>query len=96
MKIIDYLVQVTNLPSDLLEASQNTKSELYRTYRVYKLLIDSKLLWKVWLLDEYEQVWLEVNFINCEGKPEFHTVSLDKGTYQEIGFDSYTALSSLE
>ncbi len=93
---LDYLVQVTKLPSDLQSASGDVYHHLYDTYDIYQRVIDSNLLWRVWLIDEYDQVWLEVNFINCEGEAEFHTIKIDEGTYNKVDFDRYQALDKLE
>ncbi|NRF24196.1 hypothetical protein HRJ45_02725 [Vibrio coralliilyticus] len=93
---LDYLVQVTKLPSDLQSASGDVNHHLYDTYEIYQLVIDSNLLWRVWLIDEYDQVWLEVNFINSEGEAEFHTIKVDQGTYNKVDFDRYQALDKLE
>ncbi|MDA0118193.1 MULTISPECIES: hypothetical protein [Vibrio] len=93
---LDYLVHVTQLPSDLESASRDVNHRLYETYKIYQGVIDSNLLWRVWLIDEYGHVWLEVNFINTQGEAEFHTIQIDEGTYEKVGVDPYQALAQLE
>ncbi|EDP60427.1 hypothetical protein [Vibrio sp. AND4] len=92
---IDYLVHVVNIPADLMEASKNTNSDLYRTYEIYQLLVKSRLLWKVWYIDEYARVWLEVNLVNEQGESEFHTIALDEGTYLKVRDEPYKVLNEL-
>ncbi|MFA0709065.1 hypothetical protein AB4653_25500, partial [Vibrio sp. 10N.222.48.A3] len=81
---VNYLVQVVSIPDDLIEASQKAGSDLYMTYKFYQLLVQSNLLWRVWYIDEFGKVWLEVNLVNDVGDPEFHTIALDQGTYLKI------------
>ena len=95
MKKIDYLVKVTILPEDLKQASNDRACELFRTYQIYQLLVESHLLWRVCLIDEFDHTWVEVNFINNDVEPEFHTIKLDEGTYQRVEFDTYRVLDSL-
>ncbi|AQS38660.1 hypothetical protein Sps_03533 [Shewanella psychrophila] len=95
MKRIDYLVKVTLLPEDLKQASNDHGCELFRIYQIYQRLIESHLLWKVWLIDEFDYTWVEMNFINDDGEPEFHTIKLDEGTYERVEFDTYPVLDSL-
>lgn len=92
MKKVEYLVRVIRLPDDLTQALQNEDSELFSTAQIYQKLIDSGLLWKVWLIDEFHKTWLEVNFVNEEDEPEFHTIALDEGTYVKIEFEEYLVL----
>ncbi len=96
MTQINYLLQIISLPEDLKEASQDMQSDLYSTYTLYKMLIDTQLLWRVWYIDEYDQTWLEVNFMNNNKEPEFHTIVIDEGTYTKIEVDPYHILDCLE
>ncbi|MFA0570550.1 hypothetical protein ACFFUS_00005 [Vibrio gallaecicus] len=93
---IDYLVQVVKIPDDLIEVSRDANAILYRTYKVYEILVQSNLLWRVWHVDEYGKVWLEVNLVNDTGEPEFHTIALDEGTYLKVSAESYEALDELK
>lgn len=94
---VDYLVKITDVPADLKEASEDINSALYNTYRIYQMLVDSNFLWRVWYIDdEYDQTWVEVNFINDDGESEFHTIMIDEGTYVKVEFDNYHVLDSLE
>ena len=92
MGTIDFLVQVTTLPDDLKPISGDRSHALYQTYEIYQYLIDSTLLWRVWQIDEYGKLWLEVNRMSLSGEPEFHTIALDEGTYQQIEFEPYAII----
>lgn len=89
MKIIDYLVYVFKIPDDLLNISENKNSHLYKSYEIYKFVKDSNILWKVWMIDEYGDIWIEVNLKN-KNEEEFHTIKLDADTYEKIEFEAYS------
>ncbi|MEZ8067511.1 hypothetical protein [Vibrio sp. FF145] len=93
---VNYLVQVASIPDDLIEASQKAGSDLYMTYKLYQLLVQSNLLWRVWYIDEFGKIWLEVNLVNDAGDPEFHTIALDQGTYLKIDTECYEVLDELK
>ncbi|MEM9424474.1 MAG: hypothetical protein AAF975_06780 [Spirochaetota bacterium] len=93
MKSIDYLVYVEKIPQDLVAALQDQAHELHQTAKVYAKLLDSNLLWRIWAVDPYGKLWLEVNFINEDGEEEFHTIALDEGTYRKIDFERYKIFS---
>lgn len=86
---VDYLISVTELPSDLAKALEDATHPLYDTAQIYQKLATTELLWRVWAMDEEKQIWVEVNFINEQGDEEFHTLKLDEGTYQKIDYDTY-------
>ena len=92
---IDYLVQVVSVPADLIEASKNASSDLYDTYKVYEVLVQSNLLWRVWYIDDYDKIWLEVNLVNSAGEAEFHTIALDEDTYLKVSVEPYEVLEEL-
>lgn len=89
MKTVNYLLRVHTLPEDLKEASRDTNHDLYKTSVIYTKLINTDHLWEVDSIDEYEQVWVAVNFINDAGQAEFHTIKIDSGTYEPIEYDDY-------
>ena len=92
MKRVDYLINVTELPKDLKEASMDKASSLYDISIIYSVLVDSNLLWRVWSVDEYAQVWVEVNLMNDQGQAEFHTIKVDEDTFEKIDFEEYSVL----
>jgi hypothetical protein len=92
MTRINYLLQVTDLPADLQEASKDVNSDLYNTYEVYQMLVKSSLLWQVWYIDQYGKHWVCVNFIK-NGEPEFHTIAVDEGSYTKVEHDDYDVLA---
>ena len=93
MKTLDFLVNVTQVPADLLAVCHQPKADLYSTYQVYQLLADSPLLHKVWMIDEYGEYWLEVNLMDDFGEPAFHTIKIDKGSYEKVEFEPYQVLT---
>lgn len=95
MKKISFIINIHTLPDDLKVAIEDPTSDLYKTAVVYNMLVESNLLWKVWAIDEYNQLWVEVNFINKCGKPEFHTLKIDDDTYEKIECDEYSVLTDV-
>ncbi|MFC0119859.1 hypothetical protein [Pseudoalteromonas xiamenensis] len=92
---IGYLLHVICMPKDLQAALQDTASPLFMTAQVYQMLVDSRLLWKVWYIDEHDNIWVEVQFMNDDGEPEFHTIVVDEGTFEKIECDDYVVLDRL-
>ena len=86
---VDYLIDVSELPTDLAKALNDPTQPLYDTAQIYQKLVATDLLWRVWAIDEEKQIWVEVNFLNGQGDEEFHTLKLDEGTYQKIDYDVY-------
>ncbi|WP_448552806.1 hypothetical protein [Thalassotalea montiporae] len=93
MKTVNFLINVISVPADLLAIADKPEHELYATYQLYQYLADSNLLHKVWMIDEYNELWLEINFVDEEGEPAFHTLKLDDGSYAEVEFESYSVLT---
>ena len=91
-KTCNYLIEVFKLPADLAIAIQKDTHHLYETAIIYQRLIDSKLLWKIWQIDEYGKLWIEVNLIGKNGKAAFHTIAVDEGTFNKIDFEVYQVL----
>lgn len=92
---VNYLLNVTRLPADLDVALQDSLSPLYESANIYQVLVTSNLLWKVWYIDEYDNIWVEVNLINTNQEAEFHTIVVEKGTFEKIEYDEYDALDCL-
>lgn len=95
-KTIDFVVRVHTLPFDLRPPLREEFKYLEDTSAVYRRAIDSRLLWKVWMIDEYGHLWLEVNFENDQDEPEFHTLRIDEGTFKKITSDPYEVLDDLD
>ncbi len=97
-KTIDFLIRVHTLPEDLRRPKDQrppSDPELAHhadTSEVYQRMIDSRLLWKVWMMDGDGQLWIEVNFENDRGEDEFHTLAIDEGTYRRVECDPYEVL----
>lgn len=91
---IDYLIDVHSLPVDLAQALSQPDSDLYATAKLYERLVLSDLLWRVWQVDEYGELWLEVNTLDCDGEPVFETLKLDEGSYRKVPFEPYEVISA--
>lgn len=89
---IDYLIELQAIPKDLLAVQNQPENALYEVLTIYRKVLESKLLWKVWQIDNEGAHWLEVNLINELGEAEFHTLKLDEGTYCKHEFEPYTVL----
>jgi len=88
----DQLIYVHSLPEWLTGHLHNPQSEYYIWACDYQRLIKGKNLWRIWLIDEYGDYWLEVNYLNEESEPEFHTLKLEPGTFDTIEADEYQVL----
>jgi hypothetical protein len=94
-KTIDFLLRVHTLPEDLLLPRDPRDPEFAHhadTSEVYQRVIDSRLLWKVWMLDEDGRLWIEVNFENGRREDEFHLLAIDEGTYRRVECEPYEVL----
>lgn len=91
-KTCDFLINIHQLPADLVSALEDKTNHLYETALLYQKLVNLDLLWKVWWIDEYGKYWLEINFIRDNHTPEFHTIAIDEGTFTKISFEEYVVL----
>jgi hypothetical protein len=89
-KTLDFLLRVHTLPRDLQRPLADARFQA--TSELYQRVIDSRLLWKVWMIDMFGKVWIEVDFENDQGEDEFHTLAIDEGTYRKVECDPYEAL----
>lgn len=94
MSQVDFLIKVTKLPKEL--SSLTEQDQNYRTAEIYKMLRNSGLLWRVWLIDQYGKLWVEVNFINHKDEAEFHTIAIDEGTYEKVHYEPYVVINDYE
>lgn len=91
-KTVDYLLHIHTLPDDLKKALNNPQDILWDTAQLYSKLIETKYLWKIWQIDEFGELWIEINSIDNEGMPVFETLKIDQGTYTEIESEPYQVL----
>ncbi|WP_257452797.1 hypothetical protein [Archangium lipolyticum] len=97
-KTLDYLIRVHTLPEDLKlpkELRPPVDPDLADhedTSELYQRVIDSRLLWKVWMIDMFGKIWIEVAFENSRGEDEFHTLAIDEGTYRKVEYEPYEAI----
>lgn len=86
---IGFLLVVRALPPDLQEPLAEANSYLQETSALYRFVLESRLLWRVWQVDEFGRFWIEVNRLGPGNSPEFHTLCLDEGTFDRIECDPY-------
>ena len=92
MKTVNFLINVTSVPADLLAVADKPKHELYPIYQLYQNLVTSNWLHKVWMIDEFGELWIEINVVDELGEPAFHTLKLDSGSYEKIEFEAYSVI----
>lgn len=86
---IGFLLAVHTLPPDLQEPLTEAQSYLHETSALYRFVLESRLLWRVWQVDVFGRFWIEVNRLGPRNHPEFHTLCLDEGTFDRIECDPY-------
>ncbi|RJG48420.1 hypothetical protein [Motilimonas pumila] len=92
LKTVDYLLHIHTLPDDLKKALNDPQDLLWGTAQLYAKLIETQYLWRIWQIDEFGELWIEVNSINDKGSPRFETLKLDSGTYALIENEPYQVL----
>ena len=88
-KLIEHKIRVHTIPQDLHQPLPDDREYLQETSDVYRMVVDSNLLWRIWMIDEFGQLWIEVDFENKKGEAEFHTLVIDEGTYKKYDCDPY-------
>jgi hypothetical protein len=86
---IDFLAWVHSLPEDLRKPLAPDRANLEETSDVYQFVIDSRLLWRIWMNDEWGRFWITVDRMGPDRKPQFHTLMIDDGTFDRIDCDPY-------
>jgi hypothetical protein len=89
---IDYKLRVHTIPEDLRPPLAPDRAHLADASAAYRVAVESRLLWDVWMIDQYEALWIAISFENERGKPEFHTLRIDPGTYRKVPCDPYEAV----
>jgi len=86
---IDFLAWVHSLPDSLRKPLAPDQAYLEETSDLYQFVIDSRLLWRVWMIDEWGRFWIAVNRMSADRKPEFHPMVIDDDTFVKIECDTY-------
>src|SRR6266478_368900 len=86
---INFLAWVHTLPADLRKPLAANRAYLAETSELYQFVIDSRLLWRVWMVDEWSRLWISVERMGPAQKPEFHTLIIDEGTFDKIECEPY-------
>ena len=59
------------------------------TSALYQRVIDWRIVWRVYLIDEVGNHWIEVDFENEDGVVEHHSLVIDDDTCRRIECDPY-------
>jgi len=86
---IDFLVWVHTLPDELRKPLAPDRDHLQETSDIYQFVIDSQLFWRVWMIDEWSKLWINVERMGVDNKPESHTLRLDDGTFEKFECELY-------
>jgi hypothetical protein len=85
---IDFKLRVHTVPADLrMPLPQGRRLTEYAA--AYRIAVESRLLWDVWMIDRYEALWIAVSFENDRGEAEFHTLRIDPDAYRKVSCDPY-------
>ena len=90
---VSHLVYVHTMPEWLQQHLQSPSSDYYAWARDYERLIEGRNLWRIWMIDVDFGYWLEVNYINDHGQPEFNTIKLEPNTFSLIETEPYETLT---
>lgn len=85
-KQIRFEVLINTVPECLRYPLPADKKYLSDTACLYHLCVNSRLLWKVCLIDEYGKLWIAIHRMEESGV-HFHTLAIDEGTYEKIETD---------
>ncbi len=91
--LVAYKLRVHTIPEELRLPLTGERQHLADASNVYRLAVESRLLWDVWLIDQYGELWIAVSFESETGEAEFHTLKVDPGTYRKIDCEPYEALA---
>jgi hypothetical protein len=83
---ISYEVLVNKVPECLQYPLADNNKHMYVTASLYHFLVQCRLLWKVWMIDEYGKIWIAINRMEEDGV-HYHTLALDEGTYEKFDSD---------
>jgi hypothetical protein len=89
---VAYKLRVHTVPEDLRLPLAPNRAHLADASAAYRLAVESRLLWDVWMIDDYGELWIAVSFENERDEPEFHTLRIDAGTYRKVPCDPYEPL----
>ena len=89
---INYKLRVHSVPQDLQLPLPPDRAHLADAAAAYRIAVQSRLLWDVWMIDQYEALWISISFENELGSPEFHTLRIDPDTCWKVPCDPYETL----
>ncbi len=86
---VHFYAWVHTLPADLSKPLPPKWAHLEETSELYQFIIHSRLLWRIWQIDEYEHHWIEIPRMGPTGEPCFSMLVIDEGTFDRIECDPY-------
>ena len=93
---INFKLRVHSVPQDLQLPLPSDYAHLADAAAAYRIAVESRLLWDVWMIDQYEALWISISFENELGKPEFHTLRIDPDTCRRVLCDPYETIVECE
>ena len=84
---IDYELWVHKIPEDLRPPLRPENAHLQLTHEVWKRVVDSNLIWRVWQIDAWERPWIMIRFRNDRGEFETHTLMIDEDCHEKVKAD---------
>lgn len=86
---IDYELWIHRIPDDLKPPLPPERAYLQETYEVWKRVVDSKVCWRVWQIDQWKRPWIIVSFKNDAGEFEGHSIAIDNDCYEKAKSEKY-------
>ena len=87
-QIIDYKLWIHQLPTDLQKPLAEDREYLDDTSDLYQAMVDSPFVFPVWMIDEFDQHWIELHPYNGDAI-EHHSLTVDEGTYTKVASEEY-------
>ena len=86
---IDYELWIHRVPDDLVPPFPPERQHLQETYEVWKRVVDAKVCWRVWHIDEWSHHWIFLSFKNEAGEFEEHSLKIDEDCYEKAETEEY-------
>jgi hypothetical protein len=88
---LNFGVWVHTLPDDLKNAPPPTDENDLDTAEVYSFLISTRLIWKIYLIDEWGGYWIAFQRVEKDDVSS-DCIRIDPGTYKEFEVEPYEVI----
>jgi hypothetical protein len=86
---INYEIWVHSIPDDVRKPLPPEGEYLREMSDLYEFLVASRLIWKVWMIDEFGLPWIRVHRMGPDQKPREETLRPNDGTFEKIEVNPY-------